>query len=264
MRPYAPLAPPDAPLARRNPVAALVAAGVPGLALVLVVDPVTSGLLLAAELAVLPLTGVRIGPLALRSWPLLLSAVGVAVSNALLSDAGGPLLIDSPVRVTTAGALGGAAIAIRMLAIALPAVVVFAAVDPTELADALIQQARVPARFAIGALAAFRLLPALSDDWQTIALARRARGVDAGRNPLAAVGLFAGQVFALLVAAIRRGVRLAAAMEARGFDSGRPRTVARPQVLTRADWVLVAGAVAVATAATAVSLAAGTWTPLLG
>jgi energy-coupling factor transport system permease protein len=263
VRPYAPLAPPDAPLARRNPVAALVAASVPGLALLVVVDPVTCGLLLGAELLAVPFTGVRLAPLARRSWPLLLGATGVALSNALLSDAGGPALIDWPVHVGVAGALGGLAIVLRMLAIAVPTVVVFAAVDPTALADSLIQQARVPARFAIGALAAFRLLPELSADWQTIALARRARGVDAGRNPFAAVGLFAGQVFALLVAAIRRGVRLAAAMEARGFDSGRPRTVARPQTVTGADWALVAGAFAVAAAATAVSVAAGTWEPLL-
>jgi len=139
-----------------------------------------------------------------------------------------------------------------------------ASTDATDLADSLVQQARVPARFAVGALAAFRLLPLLAEEWRTIALARRARGVDAGRNPVAALRLFAGQVFALLVGAIRRGVRLAAAMDARGFDSGRRRSTARPQVVLPADRLLVAGALAVAAAATAVSVALGTWQPVLG
>ena len=55
--------------------------------------------------------------------------------------------------------------------------------DPTEVADALIQQARVSPRFAIGVLAALRLVPVLARDWRTIGLARRARGVEAGRSP---------------------------------------------------------------------------------
>ena len=56
-----------------------------------------------------------------------------------------------------------------------------------------------------------------------LTLARRARGVDAGRNPVARLRLFASTAFALLVGAIRRGTRLAVAMDARGFDSGVPR-----------------------------------------
>ena len=58
--------------------------------------------------------------------------------------------------------------------------------DPIEMADALIQQARVSPRFAIGVLAALRLLPLLAQEWQTIGMARRARGVEAGRSPIAA------------------------------------------------------------------------------
>ena len=117
-----------------------------------------------------------------------------------------------------------------------PACIVFATTDPTDLADALVQNAKAPARFAIGALAAFRLVPLLGHEWQMLSLARRARGVDAGRNPVAQVRLFASTAFALLVGAIRRGTRLAVAMDARGFDAGAPRSIARRQRFGGADW----------------------------
>src|SRR5438067_749335 len=83
--------------------------------------------------------------------------------------------------------------------------------------------------------AAVRMLPGLADEWRLIGLARRARGVEAGRNPLVGLRLGGGRLFALLVAAIRRGTRLALAMDARGFGEQPCRTVARPRAVTRAD-----------------------------
>nr|BFF24790.1 hypothetical protein GCM10025732_27550 [Glycomyces mayteni] len=72
--------------------------------------------------------------------------------------------------------------------------------------------------------------------------------------------LFASTMFALLVGAIRRAGRLAAAMDARGFDTEIPRTHAREQRMRPADWAVVALAVAAGAAAVAVSAAAGTFT----
>src|SRR4029453_13347197 len=153
-------------------------------------------------------------------------------------------------------------VTIRVLAVALPGVVILLTVDPTDLADSLVQNARVPARFAYAALAARRLLPLMGAEWQTIKAARRARGIDAARNPLRHVELFAGTVFTLLVGAVRRGTRLALAMDARGFDATPPRTLARPQAVRPSDVALVIGAfVLLATAAT-VSIAFGTFQPV--
>ncbi len=153
---------------------------------------------------------------------------------------------------------------LRMFAVALPGVVVVATTDPTDLADALVQNAKVPARFAYGALAAFRLVPLLGQEWQMISMARRARGIDAGRNPLTRLRLFGSTAFTLLVGAIRRGTRLAVAMDARGFDAATPRSVARRQRFGTADGLLVAGAAVLSGAALAVSIALGTFRPLIG
>lgn len=260
-----PEAAPTGRLARRNPAAKLVAAALPGVAAVVTLDAVTPALLLVAVVAAVPFSGVPVGALLRRSRPLLIAAGAVGVLNGLLTETQGGLVVGSlgPLTLSSEGALVGLGIALRVLAVALPGVLALASTDPVDLADSLVRQLRAPARFAYGALAALRLLPLVADEWRTLAMARRARGV-AARGPLGALWLFAEQVLALLVLVIRRGTRLATAMDARGFDAGVPRTSARPQRVGRADLALVAAAAAVAVAATASSLALGTWRPLVG
>lgn len=266
MRFAEPLARADAPLARRNPVAKLAAAFVVSLALVATLDPVAPAIALAVELAAVPLAGVRFGAVLRRMWPLLAAASGVVVVQVLFAaeQKGAVLLALGSVEVRADPLWVGCGLALRVFAVAVPGILLVAATDPTDLADALMQHLRVPARFAIGALAALRLLPLLAEEWETLMLARRARGLAAGRNPVARLRLFAGATFALLVGAIRRGTRLATAMDARGFDSGSPRTTARPQHFRAADWFLVAAAVATAALALGTSLATGAFRPVTG
>ena len=259
------LARPDAPLARRNPVAKVGAGLLLSGCLIATLDPVAPAVALAVELATLPLFGLRLGVLARRAAPLLLAVLGIVVALVLFSgDRSGRVLVDlGPIVVTTGVLADALALSLRLVAISLPGLVIFATIDPTDLADALVQNLRAPARFAIGALAAFRLVPLLGAEWRMLTLARRARGVDAGHNPVAALRLFASAMFTLLVGAIRRGTRLAMAMDARGFDAGTPRSVARPQRFGAADVILVAAGGLVGAAALAISIWLGTFTPLL-
>jgi energy-coupling factor transport system permease protein len=236
-------------LARANPVAKLAAALVLGFGAALSDDAVTPAVLVLLILLILAAGGVTAVDILRRGWPLLVSAAGLGATTLLFGDSPTPLLTALTVTF-------------RVVAVALPGVVVLLTVDPTDLADSLVQNAHVPARFAYAALAALRLLPLMGAEWQTIKAARRARGIDAGRNPLRHVELFAGTVFTLLVGAVRRGTRLALAMDARGFDATGPRTLARPQVVRQSDVALVVGAfVLLATAAT-VSIAFGTFQPI--
>lgn len=245
-----PIADPAAPLARRNPAAKLAAAAVLTLSLVISLDPVGPAVALAVELAAVPFFGIRYGALARRTWPLLLSALGAVVTLFLFAADRHDILVS-------AMALG-----LRLFAVALPGVIVFATTDPTDLADALVQNAKLPPRFAIGTLAAWRLVPLLGEEWRLINYARRARGVDPGRNPVARLRLFGSAAFTLLVGAIRRGTRLAAAMDARGFDSGLPRTSARHQHFRLADGILIASATGVAALALTTSVYTGAFRPL--
>jgi energy-coupling factor transport system permease protein len=255
-----PVADPAAPLARRNPVAKLAAALLFTLPLVATLDPLTPTLALVIELTVLPLFGLRYATLARRAWPLVLAAIGLIVTMVLFAaDRGGALLLDlGPFDITTDVLISALGLVLRLFAIALPGVIVFATTDPTDLADALVQNAKAPPRFAIGALAALRLLPLLGEEWQMLTLARRARGVDSG------IRAFPATAFALLVGALRRGGRLAVAMDARGFDSSVPRTYARRQVFTGADALLMIGALALAAVVLTTTILAGLFRPIIG
>lgn len=262
MQLLAPLLPdPAAPLTRANPLAKIGAAALLMLACFLSTDAVTPALVLLVVLLAIPFSGLSAGALLRRGWPLLFAAAGVGLANALLpEEAAGTLLFSfGPFQLSTGSLAVGGALAVRLLGIAFAGVLALATVEPTDLADALGQQLHLSPRFAIGALAAVRLLPLLAEEWQTISLARRARGVEAGRSPLAAARLFAGKMLSLLVAAIRRGTRLAVAMEARGFGARSCRSWARPQRMRGADWMLLGGGLLVAAGATLVSMALGEW-----
>jgi energy-coupling factor transport system permease protein len=243
-----PLVPdPRAPLARPHPIAKIVAALVLMLALFITVDLVTSGIIVAAVLVAARYSGLQPRALALRAAPLLIGAASLGLFNGLLSHS----------------AVAGAAIALRIIGVSLAGMIAVATIDPTDLADALVEQAHAPSRFVVGALAAFRLFPLFSREWDVLGLARRARGIEADRGFVDRLRAFPGRSLGLFVAAIRRATRLALAMDARGFGSRDCRTLARPRPLTGSDGALVAGALVLAVGATSLSIALGTWRPLL-
>jgi energy-coupling factor transport system permease protein len=256
---------PTGRLARRNPAAKLAITVVPSAVLLLSRDIVTPLVLIALTLAALPWAQLDLPRLLSRSRWLLFAVVMVGFVNAAFAahPRGHALLDFGPVHVTSGSAAGGLGIALRALGVSLPGVVVLVSTDPVDLADSLVQQLRVPAKFAYGTLAALRLMPLLSEEWDHLGMARRARGMDAGHSPVRAARLFASQVFALLVVAIRRGTRLATAMDARGFDSGLQRSYARVQTVTRTDVVLMAGSIVAAAVALGVSIGVGSWQPLV-
>jgi energy-coupling factor transport system permease protein len=239
MRLLQPLTPdPRAPLAHAHPLAKIAAALVLMFALFITIDPLTPTLVLVAEAIAIPLIGIPPRALLRRALPVFIAAIGIGFFNALLSG----------------DIAGGVAIGLRLVGIALAGIVAIASIDPTDLADALVEHAHAPRRFTVGALAAFRLMPLFADEWQTIALARRARGLDNRR-----ITAFFSMTRGLLVATIRRATRLAVAMDGRGFADPGCRTLARPRAITSWDWMLIGAAVGVAVLATATSVAFGSW-----
>jgi energy-coupling factor transport system permease protein len=250
-------------VARANPVAKLAVATAVAFALLLTVDPVTAGTALGLELLALPWCGVDPRGLLRRGWPVLTGALSAGLATAVWGvDGGGVLAGLGPVTVTEGSAGSAAAITLRVLAIGLPGVVLLATTDPTDLADALAQRLRLPARFVLSALAAMRLVGVLAQEWQALTAARRARGLG-DDGPLGRVRTVAGQGLALLVLALRRATVLATTMESRGFGAVRTRTWARPSRFGPADAAVALGGAAIAVAATAAGVAAGTWELLL-
>ncbi|GAA1061212.1 energy-coupling factor transporter transmembrane component T family protein [Agromyces bracchium] len=244
---------------RVNPATRLAAAMVLTTPLLLTVDWVSAAIALGIQLVLFALAGVTPGLLVRRTWPILVAAPLAGISMLLYGRPSGTVYWEFWLAKVTDGSIQLAiAVTLRVLAIGLPAALLFLRVDPTDLADGLAQVWRLPARFVLGALAATRLVGLFVEDWRAMSLARRARGIgDHG-----AVRRASTMAFALLVLAIRRGSKLATAMEARGFGADAPRTWARPSTVGAPDAVLVAIAAAVAAAAIAGAVWAGTFHPV--
>ena len=164
-------------LTRANPLAKFAAVTLITLVLALSIDWVSASVALAFELALLPLAGLTLGAaLAAR-----LAADPRRGAGRLEHHDPGAGRRSHPARrrdlvhqrrVPQLG-LG---FMLRGLAIALPAVLLMSCTDPTDLADALAQKAKLPHRFVLGTLAAMRLVGLMAEEWQTIGMARRARG----------------------------------------------------------------------------------------
>jgi energy-coupling factor transport system permease protein len=174
-----------------------------------------------ALLAALALGGVSGRDLVRGLAPLAVAAATIGVANLLYSGANtDPQATEiarvGPFRLTVEAA---ETLAARVLAIVAVGAAFALTTDPTRLVDALVLQARVPERFAYGALAAYQAVPRLGQDLTTLRQARRIRGLGQGWHPRLLVGL--------LVRAIRHADQLALAMDARAFGSG-PRTSYRP------------------------------------
>lgn len=252
-------------IARVNPVAKLAVAICLAFVLVLTIDWVSAGVALLIVLLLLPFAGLTARQFWLRTASIWVAAPLAGVTTVLYGQDSGATLWQLGVVSVTDGSLAfGAAIVLRVLAIGLPGVVLFATTDPTELADGLAQILRLPSRFVLGALAALRLVGLFVDDWRSLGLARRARGVADAGGLVGRIRRVSGQAFALLVLSVRRGSKLATAMEARGFGASSTRSWARPSIFHLRDWCFLGLGLAIAVLAIGISVAVGAWNPVLG
>ena len=226
--------------------------------LLLSVDVVSAGVALVFTLIAAPFCGVGWRRLLRCGWPVLLAAPLAAVPMALYGRPEGDTYLQFLlIHVTDNSLQLAAAIFVRVLAVGLPVIVLSADVDPTDLGDGLAQVLRLPERFVLGAVAAARLVSLFRDDLDSMRRARRARGIaDHGR-----IRYFLTLAFGLLVLSLRRGAKLATAMEARGFNrvAEHGRTWARESTLSRRDWVVMAVCLLVSALAIGIAVAVGSF-----
>ena len=243
-------------LARTNPVARVLALLVATTPLLISIDPVSAGVALALELALIPLSGVSARSFALKATPLLVAAPLGALSMLLYATPGGTVYWQfGPAAISDHSMWLALGIGLRMCALVIPAIALLDRIDPTDMGDGLAQILHLPARPVLASLAGARMTSLMAADWKALERARRARGVgDASR-----IRSFLRGSFSLLVFALRRSGKLATTMEARGFGAAGKRTWARPSRLRAADAVLMAVAVAIPAIALAVSVWAGTF-----
>ncbi len=261
----------DSWLRRRNPSMKLAAHLATTLIVTLVFDPFTPLAFTAVAFVAGRLLG-RIPVLRLASaltgfW---LLGISLVISNALFAHdpAGATMLFAwGPLRGTIEGAMIGLALAERMAAIAAFSIIFTMSTDPTDLVRSLVQQLRMPPRFAYPLLAAYRFLPGLQGEYETIRLAQRLRTGRPARGPIAWFRQQRRVIVPLFAGAIRRTDRVAVAMDSRAFESGARRTCYRRIRVGWPDVALLVATISIGVAILAGSATVGVlriWTGSLG
>jgi len=222
--------------------------------------------LLLASLLVLPL------PALLDTWQQSLVVLAVEAGLGLLAlSAPGPgarpdarlrrtllRLVPSLVGVLGVGwsawLLGGhdvgiaAGAALRVLDLVVPSLVLLPFVDPDALGDHLAQRLHLPARPVVAATAALQRFQSFGTLWAELLLARRVRGVGAGRSLVARAKEVGATTFGLFVGVLDQAAVLALAMDARGFASAHRRSWAGRAPWGTSDTVALLGGFAVVAA----------------
>lgn len=120
---------------------------------------------------------------------------------------------------------------------------------PVSLFYSLMQQLRLPARYAYSFMAALRLLPMMVEEFQTLRHALIVRGVPPRSSWKAPFATLKAYAVPMLAQAIRRAQRIAVAMEAKRFASAKQRTYYYKLGFSAADlgfvlyWLLLGWAV---------------------
>lgn len=204
--------------------------------------------LLAADLALAACGGVL-----KNAGRILRSMVSLCVFIMLLQTA----FDQSGTRVflymTDAGLLAAVKVALRLLAAALPMGLILAVTRMTDLANALVQVAHVPYKYAFTLTSALRFIPILTRELHEIMETQTARGVPFDtRNPFKKLSLVLPLCAPLLITAVRRTDDAAIAARLRGFEL-RTRTSGYRKYPFKAEDALCAGLFTVLAVLAAVS-----------
>jgi len=167
----------------------------------------------------------------------------IIVINALVSNQGSHVLYQFPVaipivgapRITLEGILWGIGNSLRLLAIISAFTVLMFAIHPDDLMLAMVK-AKLPYKSVMVTSLSTKFVPALIDDAQCIADAKKSRGLELDRGGrIQRVKSYASIAIPLLSNSLDRAVQVAEAMEARAFGSGEKRTFYKELKLGKVD-----------------------------
>lgn len=237
---------------RPHSVALIVASAVPALVVVWSVDP-WMPILLGVPLILLlasTTTGTLARPSTTAITVLVITVATAGFASLLYGIPGGVVYLDwGYVKVSDRSIEIAAAAMLRIVVIALPAMLVGGAISAHEFLATCAVRRIVPDRVALATLIALRLVPVIASDLDETRQARRANGRSAS---LFAVAL------TTLVVAIRRAIRMSDVAEIRGFS--RPnRTWSVYRRLELRDWVLVVGSAVIGLSAMVIVAYLGAW-----
>jgi energy-coupling factor transport system permease protein len=222
----------DSFLQRLNPLTKLLMCFLAGAVVSTTNEPVTPALVIV--LSLLATRGLGRVPWVSLGRPMLFglpAAVGVFWTYTLFYGGNGPAW------------LYGATMATRLLAIMCASMMFVLTTDPAQFVRSLIHQAHVSPRIAYSVFAAYRFVPLLEVEFQGIRAAHQMRGGVGRGTLLDPFREMFGYAIPLLASAVRKGERVALAMESRGFGAIPQRTYFRVTTLGRGDLIFGLGCV---------------------
>jgi len=237
-------------LHRLNPMAKMVGMVIVMSGATLYFDPIIPGALtIGLMLALWLLGGAPLGLLLRWLLPALGMGLPLAIFGALYFDVTRvvqPAVIGrlGPWLLTIEGLWSALGLGLRLGCFMAASLFFVATTDPTDFALSLIQQAHLPYRFGYGLLVAYRFLPLLRTEFETIRVAHRVRGVGERAGLRGRFEQLRRYAIPLLAGAVRRSERTALAMDSKAFGAGPGRTYRRVLRVTRRDYAFVLGTLA--------------------
>ena len=234
-------------LHRLNPAAKLISMGLVAAAATLAFDPFIPGALLLGLWLITWLIGrIPLQRMLQNSLPILLLPLPIMAFTALYADLtsyGNPQIMWQwgPWTLAIEGIVTGIGLGLRVACFVTTSLLFITTTDPSDFAVSLVQNLRVPYRFGYGVLVAFRFLPLLRDEFETIRMAHRVRGVGERAGLPDKVRQIRRYATPLLAAAIRKSERTALAMDAKAFGAGPERTYFRQVSIGRRDMIFLLG-----------------------
>ncbi|MDY2984032.1 MAG: energy-coupling factor transporter transmembrane component T [Synergistes jonesii] len=179
-----------------------------------------AGALFIAVLTILAVAFSGLGRKAL-SMALLLAKISTLLFVIQLLCAGGGNVIfrAGPLRITDEGVFFSLLMVAKLIAASLPLMLALSATKRGDLANSLVQNCRLPYKYAFALTATLKFIPVLAGEMVQIIEAQRARGVDFDvRNPLKKAALVAPLCLPLMLSCVRRTENSAIAAQLRGFE----------------------------------------------
>lgn len=118
----------------------------------------------------------------------------------------------------------GCHIGLRTFLFSILSLIFVSTTKPVLFFYSLMQQLKLPPKFAYGFLAAFRILPMMYEEFHIIRAAMKVRGIEKNKGPKGQYHKIKRYAITLLAQSIRRAQRTAVAMEAKRFSLAKNRT----------------------------------------
>lgn len=169
-------------------------------------------------------TGHPLKHILLFSLPFILIFVSTSSSMILFGKGVTTLFKWGYVHITEESLLRGIHLGFRALTFAMLGLIFALTTKPVKLFYSLMQQLKLPSKYAYSFMAAIRLIPIMIEEFHTIRNAQKVRGAKRSGKIIEKIHRMYAMAIPLLSQSIRRAFRIAVAMEAKRFDSTKKRT----------------------------------------